>query len=93
MTIRIKTLSGRTVFQKTLSSCKVNYALRYAFRCTLAKRTYQFSVLAIDAAGNRQTRVGSNLLIVKQGVRAGGAPRLAGPRVPPCTIAARRRGR
>lgn len=76
MTIRIKTLSGRTVFQKTLSSCMVNYALRYAFRCTLAKRTYRFSVLAIDAAGNRQTSVGGNLLTVNAAMRRGRQARM-----------------
>ena len=65
VTIRIKTLTGRTVLQKTLRGRAVNADLSYRFRCTLAKRVYKFSVLATDLAGNRQTKIGSNLLTVK----------------------------
>jgi hypothetical protein len=65
VTIKIRTLSGKTVKQVTLRNAKVNTTLRYAFRCTLAKRVYKFSVLATDAAGNRQTKVGSNRLTVR----------------------------
>lgn len=35
------------------------------FRCTLGRGTYTFSVYATDMAGNEQSKVGSNRLIVK----------------------------
>jgi hypothetical protein len=34
------------------------------FRCTLSRGTYRFKVYATDAAGNRQSKVGSSLLVV-----------------------------
>jgi len=64
VTIKIKTLSGKTVKRVTLSNRKVGTPLAYTFRCTLAKRTYRFFVYATDAAGNVQAKVGSNKLTV-----------------------------
>ena len=63
--IKIKTLSGKTVKQVTLSKRKVNTDLSYRFRCTLGKRVYKFYVLATDQAGNTQSKIGSNRLTVK----------------------------
>ena len=65
VTIKIKTLSGKTVLTKTLRSVKVNQAQRYVFRCKLAKRTYRFYVLATDLAGNEQSTIGKSYLTVR----------------------------
>ena len=65
VTIRIKTLGGRTVKTLRYANRAVNLTLAATFRCTLAKKTYRFSVYATDAAGNAQAKVGSNKLIVK----------------------------
>jgi hypothetical protein len=65
VTIRVKTLRGRTVAKLVLQDRAVNDVLRARFRCRLARRTYRFFVYATDAAGNRQLEVGSNLLVVK----------------------------
>jgi hypothetical protein len=65
VTIKIKTLSGKTVKQVALKNRPVNTDLGYRFRCTLPKRVYKFYVLATDTAGNRQTRTGSNRLTVR----------------------------
>jgi hypothetical protein len=65
VTIRIKTLGGRTVktLRPGLKGCDT---LRHVhFRCTLAKKTYRFFVSAHDLSGNTQTRVGSNRLVVR----------------------------
>lgn len=65
VTIKIKTLSGSTVKQVVLRDRKINTALTYAFRCTLAKKTYRFYVYAKDAAGNTQLKAASNRLTVR----------------------------
>lgn len=63
--IKIKTLGGRTVKTLRLSTKPVNVTLAAKFRCKLAKKTYRFYVYASDAAGNAQSKAGSNKLIVK----------------------------
>lgn len=64
VTVRIATLSGRTV--RTVGARMVQAgAVDLAFKCTLANGTYRFSVSARDLAGNRQIRVASNLLRVR----------------------------
>ena len=65
VTIRIKTLSGKTMKQVVLKDRTVNKTLRYRFRCTLKKRTYRFIVVARDAAGNAQSSTGRNYLRVR----------------------------
>ena len=65
VTIRIKTLGGKTVKQVTFAAKPVNTLLYWRFRCKLAKKTYRFFVYATDAAGNKQANVASNRLIVK----------------------------
>jgi hypothetical protein len=67
VTIKIKTLGGKTVKTLRLGKKAVNPAspLTAKFRCTLAKKTYRFFVYATDAAGNTQSSVGSNKLVVR----------------------------
>ena len=65
VTIKIKTLSGKTVKQVTLKNRQLNTDLGYRFRCTLAKRVYRFYVLATDTAGNTQSSIGKNRLTVR----------------------------
>jgi hypothetical protein len=65
VTIRVKTLGGRTVAKLVLDDRAVNDVLRARFRCRLVRKTYRFFVYAADAAGNRQLEVGSNLLMVR----------------------------
>ncbi len=71
-TIKIRTLRGRLM--KTLT-CGWQALMQSGgdhqhwhwkqFRCALGRGTYRFSVYATDLAGNRQSKVGSNKLIVK----------------------------
>lgn len=65
VTIKVKTLGGRTVKKVTFASKPVNTLLAWRFRCRLARKTYRFYVYATDAAGNVQSKVGRNRLIVK----------------------------
>jgi outer membrane protein assembly factor BamB len=65
VTIKVKTLSNKTVKTVNLGLRAVNRSLGCTFRCTLARKTYRFFVYATDAAGNKQARVGSNKLSVK----------------------------
>lgn len=65
VTIRIKTLKGKTVKKVTLKNRKVNTLLKYTFRCKLKKRIYRFYVYARDTAGNTQTKAARNTLRVR----------------------------
>jgi hypothetical protein len=65
VTIKIKTLKGKSVKTFTLKNRTVNSLQSYRFRCTLKQGTYRFYVYATDAAGNVQSRVGSSKLTVK----------------------------
>ena len=65
VTIKIKTLSGRTMKQVTLKNRQLNSDQGYRFRCTLAKRVYRFYVYATDTAGNTQSSIGRNRLTVR----------------------------
>jgi len=65
VTIRIKTLAGKTVKTLRLSGKAVNKLLSARFRCRLAKKTYRFKVYATDQAGNEQASAGSNTLRVR----------------------------
>ena len=64
VTIRIKTLGGRTVKTLKPGLRGVNTSQRYRFRCGLARSTYRFWVYATDRAGNKQLIVGVNRLRV-----------------------------
>jgi hypothetical protein len=64
VTIRIKTLTGKTVKTLRFSGKSVNRLLSARFRCRLAKKTYRFFVYATDQAGNVQSTIGANRLVV-----------------------------
>ncbi len=64
VTIKIKTLGGKVVKKLLVGTKKVNVLLAYRWRCTLAKGTYRFYVYATDLAGNTQSYVGRNKLVV-----------------------------
>ena len=65
VTLKVKTLGGRTVKTVTLLKRTVNTPLTYTFRCTLAKKTYKFYVYAKDTAGNAQLKPAVNKLVVR----------------------------
>ena len=65
VTIRIATLGGRTIKTVTRRDRRTNVTLEYAFRCWLARGTYRFTVTARDLAGNRQSHIGANRLVVR----------------------------
>jgi len=65
VTIKIKNAHGRIVKSLSVGKKSVNKALSKRFTCKLAKGTYRYSVYAKDAAGNSQSKVGSNKLAVK----------------------------
>ena len=65
VTIKIKTLGGRTVKVFRYAKKPINTALTARFVCKLAKRTYGFYVYATDAAGNTRTKVARNTLVVR----------------------------
>ena len=56
VTIRVKTLAGKTVKTLKLGKRTLNRLDSCRFRCRLRPRTYRFTVYARDAAGNVSTR-------------------------------------
>jgi hypothetical protein len=64
VTIRVVTLKGRLVKKLSASQVAVDTKLITRFVCNLAKGTYRFFVYATDAAGNPQTKIGSERLTV-----------------------------
>ncbi|HJW75752.1 MAG TPA: hypothetical protein VJ787_08815 [Thermoleophilia bacterium] len=64
VTIRVKTLGGKTVKTLKPGLKPVNTSLGHRFRCGLPKGTYRFMVYARDVAGNGQLIVGVNRLRV-----------------------------
>jgi hypothetical protein len=64
VTIRVKTSAGRLERKLVVRGAAVNKRLSASFVCRLAAGQYRFYVSATDAAGNRQSRVASNLLTV-----------------------------
>jgi hypothetical protein len=65
VTVRIKTLRGKTVKTLRLYDQKVGKLLKCRFSCLLGKGTYRFYVSATDPAGNPQEKVRSNILRVR----------------------------
>jgi len=63
--IVIRNGAGKTVKTLSASGQKPNVVLSKSFSCGLAKGTYRFSVYATDLAGNTQSKVASNRLVVK----------------------------
>jgi hypothetical protein len=65
VTIRVKTSSGRLVRKLRSVGVAVDKRLVARFVCRLAPGRYRFFVYATDAAGNGQSKVGSNKLTVR----------------------------
>jgi oligopeptide transport system substrate-binding protein len=65
VTIKIKNANGRIVKSLSVGKKSVNKALSAPFICRLAKGAYRYSVYAKDAAGNSQSKVGTNKLTVQ----------------------------
>lgn len=73
VTIKIKNRSGKVVgtlgpyrgVTTGVSSLGVNLIHTATFTCKLPKGTYRFYIYARDAAGSKQSKVGSNTLTVK----------------------------
>jgi photosystem II stability/assembly factor-like uncharacterized protein len=64
VTIKIRNAHRRVARTLKLGLRRVNMIGKATFRCTLPAGRYRFSVYATDLAGNKQTRVGVNTLIV-----------------------------
>ena len=65
VTIRIVDSRGRLAKKAVLAAVKVDTPGDYVFTCWLASGRYRFFVYATDAAGNRQSRVADNRLVVR----------------------------
>jgi C1A family cysteine protease len=65
VTIKIKTLGGTPVKTLRVGLRRVNSLRSCSFKCELPRRTYRYWVYATDAAGNTQSSVGRNYLVVK----------------------------
>jgi photosystem II stability/assembly factor-like uncharacterized protein len=65
VTIKIRNADRRIMRTLKLGLQRVNLLRKARFTCTLPAGRYRFSVYATDMAGNKQTRVGVNTLIVR----------------------------
>jgi hypothetical protein len=65
VTIRVRTSAGRLVRKLLASGVPVDERLVARFVCLLPRGDYRFLVYATDAAGNRQSRVAANELVVR----------------------------
>ena len=65
VTIVVKNTRGGTVASLTRHGVTVNARHAAGFRCRLARGRYKFFVYATDAAGNTQTAVAGNRLVVR----------------------------
>jgi hypothetical protein len=65
VTIKVKNRAGAVVKKRVLKSQRVNADHSCRFRCTLPKGKYRFYVYAKDTAGNTQTEVANNRLVVR----------------------------
>ena len=63
--IKIKNNRHQLVMRIAAGSVAVNAQLKAKFLCKLAKGTYKYHVYATDAAGNKQSKIGSAKLFVK----------------------------
>ena len=64
-TVKIRDAHGRVVKARVFDWVASGVAQKWAFRCTLPRGAYRFSVYALDVAGNRQGNVASNTLTVR----------------------------
>jgi photosystem II stability/assembly factor-like uncharacterized protein len=65
VTIRIVDTRGGLVEKVVLRGVPVQSRQRWVFTCRLPRGRYRFTVAATDAAGNRQTAVAGNRLVVR----------------------------
>jgi len=65
MKIRIKDRRGRVVLRLNFPHARTRLWLSPGFTCRLPRGAYRFSVYATDAAGNVQSKIGSNRLTVR----------------------------
>ena len=65
VTLKVRTLKGKSVKTLVLKNRKVNSLQSCRFHCTLKAGTYRFYVYATDAAGNVQSKVAHNTLRVR----------------------------
>jgi beta propeller repeat protein len=65
VTIRVKTLAGKTVKTLPLGKHATGKTLTTSFVCNLARGKYRFYVSGTDLAGNAATSIGWNSLTVK----------------------------
>jgi hypothetical protein len=65
VTIKVKNAYGRVVKSLKVGKKPVNKALSTRFTCKLVAGTFKFYVYAKDAAGNVQSTVGKNKLVVR----------------------------
>jgi hypothetical protein len=63
--IKVKNSRGTVVKKVTLKRQPTATTKSWKFTCKLAKGTYRYYVYATDAAGNKQSRVGSARFVVK----------------------------
>jgi hypothetical protein len=61
----VKNSHGKLVKALTYAHLRTGVWFLAKFRCTLAKGTYRYYVYATDGAGNTQSKVGWNKLVVK----------------------------
>ncbi len=64
VTIVVRTGRGAVVRRAVLTHRAVDASLVYRFVCRLARGSYAYSVAATDSAGNRQTAIATNRLVV-----------------------------
>ena len=64
VTVLVKSSTGRIVKTLDLGDQPTGTLLRCSFPCNLRKGKYRFQVRAVDLAGNRQSKVGSNTLTI-----------------------------
>jgi hypothetical protein len=64
VTIKIKNVAGKIVKTLKLGSKTVNTSQTASFGCALPKGTYRWTITAVDAAGNPQSKAGSSKLVV-----------------------------
>jgi lysophospholipase L1-like esterase len=65
VTVVVKDKAGAAVLTLSCGTRRVDTAQKATFRCLLPKGVYRYFVYATDAAGNRQSRVGSASLKVR----------------------------
>jgi hypothetical protein len=65
VTVRIVDSHDKLAKKIVLAAVKVDTYQNYIFTCWLPRGTYRFLVYATDAAGNRQTHVAANRLVVR----------------------------